>query len=103
MAKLSSEEVNLAITWVEIMFSVSFLALKPGLILGLIKGGPASLCYTRSLFVSFLALTILCNNFIRRFIYFVFLLLHLLLACKPHKRARYLVCHIHHCVPVAGT
>lgn len=103
MAELSSEEVNLAITWDEITFSVSFLALKPGLILGLIKGGPASLCYTRPLSVSFLALTIVYNNFIRRFIYFVFLFVHLLLERKPHKRGRYLVCHIHHYVPVAGT
>lgn len=103
MATLSSEEVNLAITWDEITFSVSFFTLKPGLILGLIKGAPASLCYTRPLFVSFLALTIVYNNFIRRFIYFVFLLLHLLLGCKPHKRGRYFVCHTHHYVPVAGT
>lgn len=95
MAELSSEEVNLAITWDEITFSVSFLALKSGLILGL--------CYTRPLSVSFLALTIVYNNFIRRFIYFVFLFVHLLLERKPHKRGRYLVCHIHHYVPVAGT
>lgn len=102
MSKLSSGEVNLAVAWV----SGSVFSFEMGSIPGILKGGvlPNSVIfYIRPLFVSFLALIIVCNNFIRWFIYFVFFSLHFLLDCKTHKRGGYLVGHIHRSIPVPGT
>lgn len=102
MSKLSSGEVNLAVAWV----SGSVFSFEMGINTGYPKGGvlPNSVIfYVSPLFVSFLALIIICNNFIRWFIYFVFFSLHFLLDCKTHERGGYLVGHIHRSIPVPGT